>query len=492
VGLFALRRLHARGWLVLPGGVLLLVLVLAVPPVGVWLVTTMPRSFGKPEARYLIPFAPAVYVVVALAGAALAGLAGRFRALAGVALAAGLIMVSGWSLAEYWSGRYLADEYKSVALTLRDYARPGEAVVLHTNDTWPAFAYEWNRPFVSTPAVDKQTEADADDFLAPLWASGQGAWLVVNENALEADPQAVMETWLDDRAVTSREWRFGNRRVRFFARTEERAASADSLARPTEALAIRVAIEGPAGRIVGWEQPLRRVRAGDVVHVFGYVDRTAPGSMLNVWLAERPSANGQAPVSPGGSGFARSNVAVLVPADASPGTMHWVAGLGGASQVVGAVEIVAAPDDAEVSAAPEIPVQGSFGEPAHVRLEGYDLHGEPQPGEALNVTLHWRASDPVPTSYKVFVHISAGDGKIVAQRDDFPRQGRRLTTSWRPGEAVADEYVVQLPATLQKGAYRLIVGLYDPATGIRLGPVKDGQGNNQALDQMVIGTLEVR
>ncbi len=490
-GLVALARRRGVRWMTLPGAILLLTLVIVVPPAGVWLVTTMPRSFGKPEARYLIPFAPSVYAAAALAVVGLAHAAGRFKTAAGVLFLAWLVMLSTWSLADYWSERYLADEYKSIVLTIRDYARPDDAVVLHTNDTWPAFAYEFNRPFVSTPAVDMLDEATAEDFLTSLWTANQGMWLVINENALESDPRAEVENWLDQRAAADREWRFGNRRLRFFARSQARAAAADVLVGVPPAPAASDGVQGAAGRLVGWAQPLGRVRAGDVAHLFGYVERAGAAGFLNVWVAEQPSVTAQASV-PEGDGTVRVGVQVLVPSDAVVGQMHWVASLGEVGQTVGIVEIAPLPRDGSEVSAPEVQIKAAFGEPALVRFEGYDLKGERQPGGALNVVLHWRVTGMFAKSYKVFVHVVSGDGRVVAQRDDFPLQGRRPTISWRPGEAFTDEYVVQLPPSLPRGVYGLAIGFYDPATGARLGPVSDESGAQQASQQMLIGRLDVR
>ena len=57
---------------------------------------------------------------------------------------------------------------------------------------------------------------------------------------------------------------------------------------------------------------------------------------------------------------------------------------------------------------------------------------------------------------------------MVAQRDSPPRGGLAPTTLWLPGDAILDDYAIDLPASLPAGDYRVEVGLYDPATGERL------------------------
>jgi 4-amino-4-deoxy-L-arabinose transferase-like glycosyltransferase len=108
-------------------------------------------------------------------------------------------------------------------------------------------------------------------------------------------------------------------------------------------------------------------------------------------------------------------------------------------------------------------------------LAGHD--GMPatfDPGATLNLRLAWRA-DATPTAdYTVFVHLLDEDGQIVAQHDRAPESGFYPTSQWDVGETVADIYALTLPETLATGNYRLMVGLYDPATGQRL-LTADGQ-----------------
>ncbi len=50
----------------------------------------------------------------------------------------------------------------------------------------------------------------------------------------------------------------------------------------------------------------------------------------------------------------------------------------------------------------------------------------------------------------------------------MPASGARPTSSFVPGEYVADEHLLGGSAALPPGRYTLIAGLYDPATGERL------------------------
>jgi hypothetical protein len=106
-----------------------------------------------------------------------------------------------------------------------------------------------------------------------------------------------------------------------------------------------------------------------------------------------------------------------------------------------------------------------------IELVGSDL-GESD-GD-LAVTLYWVASQQVPESYKVFLHLEdANSGAIVAQSDTVPRNWTYPTSSWQPGEIVRD--LVTIPAgDLPQGSYRVRLGLYDEQTGKRMPLVTDG------------------
>jgi hypothetical protein len=96
-----------------------------------------------------------------------------------------------------------------------------------------------------------------------------------------------------------------------------------------------------------------------------------------------------------------------------------------------------------------------------------------KPGSTLDLTLYWRAEAEMRTNYTVFTQLLDPAKQVVAQVDLQPQGGSAPTTTWLPGEIVADSYKLPLPADLPPGDYRLITGMYDPATGERL-PVTSG------------------
>ncbi len=125
----------------------------------------------------------------------------------------------------------------------------------------------------------------------------------------------------------------------------------------------------------------------------------------------------------------------------------------------------------------------NFGD--QIALIGYDINSTPEPGEALDVTFYWQAWQPLSINYQVFVHLLAEDGFVVTQSDklnpgDFP------TKRWPQDKYVRDEHLLEIPADIAPGTYRLSVGLWVAAEGWRLPLLDDDRsqiGDNYVVDE---------
>ncbi len=116
------------------------------------------------------------------------------------------------------------------------------------------------------------------------------------------------------------------------------------------------------------------------------------------------------------------------------------------------------------------PLNVELGE--HIVLLGYTLEpAQIAPGATLHLTLYWQAKKQMPQAYTVFTHLLDPSGKLAAQQDKMPQQGRAPTTCWIPGEIIADDYTLTVPTELIPGIYTLTTGLYLLETGERL-PVR--------------------
>lgn len=475
-----------------PGTMALPVLTVIIAPLVVLLITLVPRSFGyvpKPEARYLLPFAPSFYLLQALAVVTVADKAPRGRRILLGSLVAMPLALSAWSLGDYYGQRYPRDEYRSLALTLKAHYQPGDAVVLHASAPWPSFAYYWPGPFQGTPGEKDIHPAGADYFLKPLWEGHEAVWLVINDEALAVDPQQLIENWLAQRAVARYDWQFNSERLVLFARTQARAASLLALAPGFTPSSPPRPLSDAGLMLAGWEQPLTRVHAGDVVHLAAYVWRHEAGGAMAVALGDPPLAQVMVSV-PEGSGLMRLHLQVQVPLNAPAGDYPWRVRLNNNETWEGMVRVI--PRDMpqlEPLPTPQNPVQATFGQPGLIQLLGYDLNGALTPGGNAQVRLYWQALVTPSRSYKVFVHLVDEVGRVAAQHDDYPLRGSRPTNTWRPGEGLLDTYRISLGPDLKPGTYTLAVGLYDGTTGKRLGPVYDALGVKQSMDQMILGTV---
>lgn len=99
------------------------------------------------------------------------------------------------------------------------------------------------------------------------------------------------------------------------------------------------------------------------------------------------------------------------------------------------------------------------------------LHTLANPLDAgsIFVRLDWLAERKPTRDYRVTLRLIDNDGAVVAQRDEFPIGALLPPTTWNAGDAKPGYMALPLPAELPPGDYRLLVGVYDPATGAAMG-----------------------
>lgn len=109
-------------------------------------------------------------------------------------------------------------------------------------------------------------------------------------------------------------------------------------------------------------------------------------------------------------------------------------------------------------------------------LLGYTLDVQSAaPGDAIPITIYWRALAPMAEDYSVFVHLVDKNELIVGQRDMYPGQGTYPTTLMQPGDVIADTYAPHLAATLMTpNRIEVRAGLYSLETGERLAVLDQG------------------
>jgi len=126
-----------------------------------------------------------------------------------------------------------------------------------------------------------------------------------------------------------------------------------------------------------------------------------------------------------------------------------------------------------------------------ISLRGYQIASQSvSPGQILSLSLYWQTLAQPDRNYKVFVQLLNPAGQLMAQRDSQPFDGFRPTSTWRPGQEIADRYGLLLPDTLPPGAYQLVVGMYDGETGQRL--QVSSEGIQTGADRIPLAEMQVR
>jgi len=108
------------------------------------------------------------------------------------------------------------------------------------------------------------------------------------------------------------------------------------------------------------------------------------------------------------------------------------------------------------------------------------------PGDTLALRFYWQARRIPASNYALFVHVRPmTDDQIIAQADGAPGPIGRPTVTWDVSSEtlVSGMFTVKIPQDVQAGRYRLVIGLYDPATGERLSA---GQANEFVLTTLLI------
>ncbi|GAB4160795.1 MAG: hypothetical protein Fur0021_33220 [Candidatus Promineifilaceae bacterium] len=181
------------------------------------------------------------------------------------------------------------------------------------------------------------------------------------------------------------------------------------------------------------------------------------------WQLIRPIASQYEPAQWRAGDRLRSETVLRFPATLTSGVYHWQAQWADQPPVpVGAVTLTA-PERSFTPPPLEIQTNASLGDVAKLLGANVTLAAD-----SLQLRLAWRSLAETAVSYRVFVHLRDAAGQIVAQSDAEPAAWSRPTTGWLPGEVILDDHQITLPPDLPSGSYTLLVGLYDPATAIRL------------------------
>jgi len=234
--------------------------------------------------------------------------------------------------------------------------------------------------------------------------------------------------------------------------------------------------------LAGWSLPQSQIMAGDMARVtlLWKSSQTQTGS--GAFQAQLRDNSGQAianyPVAPGGPNFpldqwpstalVRDQLDWRVPSSVPTGSYAVILLHDQGTIDLGQLHVSAPRHQLEPPTL-SITVNQAIG---FARLVGYSP-GATQltPGDTLSLSLVWQATADTADSYRVFVHVRDAAGVPVAQSDSVPANWQRPTSGWVPGEFIVDPHDLTLPPGTPAGDFSLVVGLYKPSDGSRLGEI---------------------
>jgi len=130
------------------------------------------------------------------------------------------------------------------------------------------------------------------------------------------------------------------------------------------------------------------------------------------------------------------------------------------------------PAGSEAQLPPMHDVSASWG--GWMRLLGYSVKGGSfEAGETIELTLYYKSIEEAGQRYTAFVHLlgpeNPSSGRTLwAQNDSEPCHTFYPTSSWNPGEVIADRIDLLVPEEAPADVYRLAMGFYEPWSGKRL------------------------
>ena len=485
---------------------LLLGLSVLLPPLVIWVLTQPRAIFYTPrvEARYLLPFAPAFYLLLAWS------LAGWLRSRAlrpvGIAIGISLLGLAAWSLPQHYAPRYLRDDFQTLTRQIWAYARPGDAVVLVSGNRYPLFDSYYDR----TPAPPDRppvyripdgqpalTSTVADEILKDIAAGHERIWLAQVERHLQ-DPEGYTEDWLAEHYARPLSCDFGYNNLSLFT-TQDKEPTVPTWNLPPQH-EVRQTL-APGTTLLGYDLLTREFRPLDTLRLGLYLRVERPTTLTIKLLGEDGRQLDEATLPlVSGEGVIRREAAFVIRPYTPPQRYHFELQAGdGMSLSLGEARVThtaQAPDVDKI----QHPLQARVGDT--IRLWGYRLggvkRGQPplaHPGDTLTLDLYWETGAPVAQSYHVFTHLlgtaynPATQGPLWAQDDQLPLDGDYPTDRWLPGIPLEDHYVLHIAPDAPPGDYQLTVGMYTLENGERL-PVS-GDGANVAAGYILLTPLQI-
>ena len=138
-----------------------------------------------------------------------------------------------------------------------------------------------------------------------------------------------------------------------------------------------------------------------------------------------------------------------------------------------------------------------------LRLRGYTVPSyQAKAGDPLRVTLYWQVDKPVEQPAASFVHLlgtafNPRTGNPLWGQQEKAAPGSHPLSRWTPGKIYRDSYEFQVDPATPAGEYQLEIGWFEPESGERLKPALESPAAAQGmrlsdLDSLLIPGIIVR
>ncbi len=390
------------------------------------------------------------------------------------------------SLTRYYDDPNVArDDYRGMSQFIVATAQPTDAIVLTAPGQSEVFSYYYKGDLPIYPLPRQrpldpvQTQSDLDALLA------HQKIYVLYWAAAEADPQSIIEHWLDQRGYKTLDQWHGNVRLAVYVMPERRAA--DEI---VDALDIRLGDQISLVGYLGWNLS---PAAGEVtqLQLIWRADQTParPYKVFLQLLDPRDQVIAQRDAQPSGESrptttwqpgeMVLDNHGLLIPPGTPPGSYRRIVGMYDAETL----DRLQLSDGSDFISLPPINVQRAKTPPPLDALEmqyrqsfdfgaisliGHDRYKRgfghaPEtpiaPGDLLHVTFYWRANVAPRADWWFALTLSDGGGNTVASLTAPLVSVTYLSTLWQQDEIVRGEHDLPIPADLQPDTYRLSLTL---------------------------------
>ncbi|OQA44224.1 MAG: hypothetical protein BWY52_01675 [Chloroflexi bacterium ADurb.Bin325] len=395
--------------------------------------------------------------------------------------------VSGATLARYYTDPATArDDYRGVVHFIDATAQPTDAILLTAPGQRDVFGYYYrgDLPVYALPRQRPLDPADTVDELARLL--GHTKVYALYWAAAEADPDGLIQGWLNSRGYKTLDGWHGNMRLAVYVMPEQRP--------PDEAvddLNLRLGADIVLLGYRGWDLA---PSAGEVTQLQLLWRADTPlerrYKVFLQLLDQRDQVIAQRDAEPAGESrptdtwlpgeVIADNHGLLIPPGTPPGTYRRILGMYDAETL----ERLKLPDGSDFIALPPITVTRSQTAPQLAALDmqypqqfgfgaisllGHDRYkrgfsharNEPlRPGDLLHLTFYWQAHASPRADWWFVLTLSDNGGRSVATLEAPLVSSTYPTMLWQEGDVVRGEHDLLIPPDLPPDTYRLSLSLY--------------------------------